>query len=326
MILDTDIFQPQPWARGPHTQSIFASLRWRALGKNPMANCAREMIIETDQSVHLLSYYSRQPADNGKGLVLLIHGWEGSSDSTYMLSTGRFLFNKGYDILRLNLRDHGDSHHLNEGLFHSALIEEVFDACGKAAPLAQGRPYVIAGFSLGGNFALRIAMRHSNTPIAGLKQVVAVSPVLNPFKATLMIDRGSMIYSRYFLKKWRSSLKKKQALFPDLYRFDDILKLKSCLAITEQLIPCYTEFGNYREYFDQYTITGGAFHDLEVPLMIIASTDDPVLGPEDIHDLSGNDRLHISIQSHGGHCGFLEPFPFGCWYERKLYQMLETLK
>lgn len=289
-----------------------------------MADCAREMIIETDRGVRLLAYHSRQPS-GGKGLVLLIHGWEGSSDSTYMLSTGRFLFNKGYDILRLNLRDHGDSHHLNEGLFHSALIEEVFDACGKAAPPAQGRPYVIVGFSLGGNFALRIAMRHSKAPIAGLRHIVAVSPVLNPYKATMTIDQGSLIYGRYFLRKWRKSLKKKQALFPDLYHFDDILKLKTCLAVTEQLIARYTDFRDYMEYFDQYTITGGAFHDLEIPLTIIASTDDPVLGSEDIHDLNGNDRLHISIQSHGGHCGFLEPFPFGCWYERKLYRILETL-
>lgn len=326
MISDTETFRPQSWARGPHIQSIFASLRWRALGRNPMVDCARKMIVETDGGVRLLAYYSRQPGGSGKGLVLLIHGWEGSSESTYILSTGRFLFNKGYDILRLNLRDHGDSHHLNEGLFHSALIEEVFDACRKAASLAEGKPYSIVGFSLGGNFALRIALRYPAAPIAGLRQIVAISPVLNPHKATVTIDQGSIIYARYFLRKWKLSLKKKQALFPDRYDFREYLTMRSCMEITDQIIPRYTHFHDSLEYFDQYTILGGAFHDLEVPLLIITSQDDPVLGAEDIHDLSGNDRLHVSVQSHGGHCGFLEPFPFGCWYERKLYHLLEGLR
>ncbi len=323
---DTEIFTPKVWARGPHLQSIFASLGWRALGRNPMAACARPMIIETTGGVRLLGHHSRQPGGNGKGLVLLIHGWEGSSDSTYMLSTGRFLYNRGYDILRLNLRDHGESHHLNEGLFHSALLEEVFEACHEAADLANGKPYVIAGFSLGGNFAMRIAMRYAKAPIRGLRRIIAVSPVLDPYKATLRIDGGPMIYGKYFMKKWKRSLKRKQALFPDRYDFADLLKMKSCLEITARIVPRYTPFRDYMEYFAQYTILGNAFNALEIPLLIITATDDPIIEAEDFRTLKGNENLHLSIQRYGGHCGFLDPFPFGCWYERKIYNLLESMQ
>ncbi len=59
---------------------------------------------------------------------MLLCGWEGSVNSAYILGTGKFLYNHGYSVFRLNYRDHGDSHALNPGLFYAALLDEVFKA------------------------------------------------------------------------------------------------------------------------------------------------------------------------------------------------------
>jgi predicted alpha/beta-fold hydrolase len=168
-----DYFKPQSWAKNPHLQTIFGSLRIRAAGKNPMLESSREVILDAGKGVRLLGYHSRQAGKEGCPLVLLIHGWEGSSESTYMLSTGRYLFSKGCDIFRLNLRDHGASHHLNEGLFHGARIDEVFYAARQVSCLARGL-FFIAGFSLGGNFALRIALRASDSGIPNLREIIGI--------------------------------------------------------------------------------------------------------------------------------------------------------
>ena len=40
---------------------------------------------------------------------------------------------RGYDVVRLNLRDHGDSHHLNPEIFHSCRIAEVVGAVHEPA-------------------------------------------------------------------------------------------------------------------------------------------------------------------------------------------------
>ena len=157
-------FLPAVWARSPHIQTIFGSLGLRAAGKNEMAVVAREVITDAGNGSRLLGYHSRQPVRSPRGLIILIHGWEGSSDSTYVLSTGRFFFRRGYDIFRLNLRDHGRSHHLNRGLFHGALTDETAQAVGNIARLLPDRPCYLIGFSLGGNFALRIALRQSDSP------------------------------------------------------------------------------------------------------------------------------------------------------------------
>ncbi|HSO20071.1 MAG TPA: alpha/beta fold hydrolase, partial [Desulfosarcina sp.] len=170
-----------------------------------MLDAAREVVLTTAEGVRLLGYESRHVPPSSRGLAILLHGWEGSSSSTYIRTTGRFLFREGYDVFRLNFRDHGPSHHLNRGLFYAVLLDEVVDAVRQIAAKEHGGPVFLAGFSLGGNFALRIARQCTAAPIPGLRHIVAISPVLDPEKATDRID-GSRWILRYFLKKWRRSL------------------------------------------------------------------------------------------------------------------------
>ena len=315
-------FIPKFWARNSHMQTILGSSNMRACGRNPMVECAKETIIEGGNGVRLLGYHSLQSLERARGLVTLIHGWEGSSDSTYVLSTGKHLYDRGYDIFRLNLRDHGNSHHLNEGLFHGALIEETFQAVYNISHLSESRPYYIIGFSLGGNFALRIAVKHSSSKIPNLRQIISVSPALDPYKATLSIDASFAIYKYYFLNKWKNSLRIKQQLFPDKYHFEDILKMRTCMALTEAIMPYYPDFRSYSEYFSQYTLRNDFFNELAVPVTIIASEDDPIVPLDDILRLKKNRYLTLSLQAYGGHCGFIDFPPFKCWYEGEIEQIL----
>ena len=192
------------------------------LGQKSHGRHRRETILTTVEGIRLLGFMSRQPRTHHKGLVILLHGWEGSSESTYIRTTGRFLFRRGFDVFRLNLRDHGPSHHLNTGIFYAVLLDEVVDAVRQISEAENGKPVCLVGFSLGGNFALRIAKKCALQPITGLKQVVAVSPVLDPDKATDRIDNSRFIL-KYFLKKWRRSLAIKQRLYPQHYDFTGIM-------------------------------------------------------------------------------------------------------
>jgi len=316
-------FLPSRWARNPHLQTIFGSLSPRIWGKNEMASAATEVITDVVTKIRLLGYSSQQTGRSPRGLIILIHGWEGSSDSTYLLSTGRFFFRRGYDIFRLNLRDHGHSHHLNRGLFHGALTEETAQAVESIAGRLPAQPCYLIGFSLGGNFALRIALRQADRPITNLRRIFAISPSLDPLQSTLAIDKGLPIYRAYFLSKWKRSLRRKQACFPELYRFDEILHHKTCLGLTEAIMPWYPEFSNYREYFNHYTLTGKVLASLDFPVTIITSADDPVVPIEDFQRLPSSPHLNISVQNFGGHCGFLDHFPCGCWYERQIAEIIE---
>lgn len=308
-------FRPDFPLRNGHLQTILASLRFRAWGENPLRARSETLLVDAGRDIRLLGVRTAQPADRSRGLVILLHGWEGSSDSTYMMTTGRYFFRRGYDVFRLNLRDHGPSHHLNEGVFHSARIEEVFSAVLNVASSAGGRPCHLIGFSLGGNFGLRIALRLTAADAGTLRNIVAVSPVLDPLKATRAIDGGFFVYRDYFVKKWKRSLGIKQRLYPGLYDFGDVMGLKTCMAITERVIPRYTPYRDVHAYFQTYRLAGADFSRLPLNVTILAAEDDPVIPADDFRTLRGSDRLRVFVERYGGHCGFLQDLRLRVWFE-----------
>lgn len=305
-------------------QTVLASARLRTRGPNPMLAASREVILETAGGVRLLGSHSPQAVSPGRGLAILLPGWEGSIDSTYMLCTGRTLFRRGYDVFRLNYRDHGRSHHLNPGIFYAVLLDEVFDAVGQAAALAAGRPVLLAGFSLGGNFALRIGRRLSTQPIAGLCRIVAVSPALNPAEATERIDRNPMIRC-YFLKKWRRSLALKQALFPDLYDFSPAQRLGTVMELTEHLIVHHSRYPSAAAYFADYTLTGTLLSSLGAPAILVTAADDPIIPAADFRALSLSPATEVVIHRHGGHNGFLQGLNLRGYYETGIADLFDRL-
>jgi hypothetical protein len=319
-------FHPNYLVRNPHLQSVIATTRVRNNGRNAMIREAKQMIVDGGAGVRLLGYYSRQTEQPARALVILIHGWEGSSESAYIQSSGKYLFGRGYDVFRLNLRDHGDSHHLNEGLFHGALLDETVEGVSNICRAAGHLPVYLMGFSLGGNFGLRIALRQSRHRIENLQHVFAVSPPLDPYKATRCIDEGLPFYRLYFLKKWKRSLRKKQALYPHRYDFNGVLNLNTCLGLTKAIMPWYPEYSDYRLYFNEYTLLGGAFKDLSMPVTIVTAEDDPFIPVDDFRRLERSPHLNLLIQRYGGHCGFLEFFPYACWYDRLLDRTIEREK
>ncbi|MBI9074998.1 MAG: alpha/beta fold hydrolase [Desulfatibacillum sp.] len=316
-------FQPIRPLRGSHIQTIMASSRYRAMGKNPMAEAAREMILHCEDRVRLQGFYSPQPASTGKGLVILLHGWEGSVNSSYILSSGRYLYNLGYDVFRLNFRDHGESHYLNRGIFLSVLLDEVFQGVHQAAGLSQGKPVFLAGFSLGGNFALRIASREAAHRIPNLRQVVAVSPVISPNRACDAIDADFMI-KWYFMRKWKRSLSIKNRLFPGL-GLDRVLAENNLRNMTQALLEIYDGgYDNAHDYFNGYAVNNGWLNKVVVPTLIITAEDDPVIPVVDFFGLETSPACEMIIHKHGGHNAFIETFTRTSWVDQEMEQVFGT--
>lgn len=283
-----------------------------------MLDISTEIIVEGGAGVRLLGYRAQQDSRSPRGLIIFLHGWEGSAESAYIVSAAHYFFHRGFDVFRLNLRDHGESHHLNEGLFHGALLEETFAAVQNIAHMLPALPCYLVGYSLGGNFALRIAAKHDQTHIPFLKQVFAVSPVLDPYKSTAALDQNCSPYRHYFLHKWKRSLRKKQALFKDKYDFSRLLNMKSCLAMTEMMVAEHTEYADLHDYFGRYTLNGNCFQNLSLPVTVIVAADDPLIDLMDFIKLERCPRLTLTIERYGGHCGFFADWTLRCWAEEEI--------
>ena len=319
-------FHPPRLLRNPHVQSVLSSLAVRrplvlTRARSALAS-SRSLILECGDGVRLQGFYSAcgetATASGNSALAVLIHGWEGSANSLYVLSAAAYLHARGFEVFRLNLRDHGDTHHLNEDIFHSCRIAEVVGAIRALQLEFPDRDLVLAGYSLGGNFAVRVALR---APDAGvhLRQVVAVCPVVFPRHTMRALEEGWFGYRRYFLHKWRRSLERKQACHPRLYDFSGALRLPSLTALTDYLVRQHTEFPDSGSYFDGYALTGMALERLQVPTEVIATEDDPIIPSSDYAGLARPQCLRFRLIPRGGHCGFMAAYDLRSWADEEVY-------
>jgi len=265
-----------------------------------------------------------------KGLVMTLHGWGGCSHSPYNTIMANALLRNGYDVVRLNLRDHGPGIHadpnaLNKGVFYGTLMDEVAVATQRIAEMAGDRPFYIIGASMGGSFATRLALFHSTHSMLfnNLRRVVAICPSVNPSAAGKKIDQN-LIFRRYFRNLWVRSLRTKEALFPELYDFSGIEKMPLISDITNRWVPEFSHHASADEYYAEYQVTREKVEALRVPTSIVAARDDAVIPYEDINALGPQPYLDLRIQRYGGHVGFVDIFPFRHCLPQIVLELLTT--
>lgn len=318
-------YQPPRLLRNPHLQSVLGSsgLR-RRRGLHALAASGAtttEHILDGGHGARLQGWHSRVPGREPRGTALLLHGWEGSAESGYMRLTAARLLADGLDVFRLNFRDHGDTHHLNEELFHSNRIDEVVHAAADMVQRLRVRDLVVAGYSLGGNHALRLGLRAG---VAGLplRHIAAVCPLVDPGRTMASMERAPQIYDWYFRRKWRSSLVRKRELFPERFGYDDATLAQDMRGLIDMLARQHAGFGSVDDYFDSYSIAGDRLAALAVPASILMAQDDPVIPYDDFRDWRLPAAAALEVARWGGHCAFVENFHGDGFAERWVAERL----
>jgi len=321
-------FTPPARLRNAHVQSIYPSLPFRRPGVERrcrgLIESSEDLLLDCGEGVRLLAHRATQERlgrPSASRMVVLLHGWEGSAQSLYILSLGQFLLDAGFDVVRLNLRDHGDSHHLNRELFHSCRIAEVVGAVRQVQALHPGRELSMAGFSLGGNFSLRVGARAREAGI-DLARVVAVCPVIDPAHTMHALETGWVLYRRYFIWKWRRSLARKQAAWPDAYDLSDVTRLGTLTAMTDVLACHYGGFPSLQAYLRGYAVDGEALATLTPRTRIISAADDPIIPAADLARIARPATLTVTVTPYGGHCGYYTGGSGPTWIEREILASL----
>jgi len=306
-MLTASDYRPPAWLRNGHVQSLLSAAPPRRLAGErllrALAPTVEEWLLPAGDAT-LQAFHLSLPSRPAQGVALLLHGWEGSHRSSYVRHTANALLKAGIDVVKLNFRDHGDTHHLNPEPFHSCRLDEVVQAAKAAQARLPTLPWFVAGFSLGGNFALRVARA---APAAGLRlaHAAAVCPVVHGESGLRALETGFPLYHWYFMKKWRRSLEAKRRHFPERHRFVPADLDRDMRGLTRFLVEQYTEFPSLEAYLDGYAIAGDRLAGLQVPASILTAADDPVIPVADFHDLRLPPSARLEIAEHGGHCGFI---------------------
>ena len=305
-------FTPAVGLTNPNLQTIFSSAIRKIIISRTEAeflNAGQEEIINLG-SVRLQIERDKPANTEPLGLIMIIPGWLGHSKSSYVVSLAKKLVDARFEVVRITLRDHGETCHLNSGLFHSAETQEVVDLIKKLVddfkvryPNREGDLTTgLVGFSMGGNFALRVARQLSSV------RTLAISPSLSPHKTIQKIE-NSQIYRPYFINKWRKIFRDKQRHFPDLYDFSYAMKQKSIITLTKHFIGEFTSFDSVDSYCDAYDLCGSRLEGVNAH--ILASLDDPVVPTSDIDALPPS--VTRKMTKRGGHTAFIENWALESW-------------
>ena len=309
--------------RNGHVNSIMSVSPARKLLLNRQCRdfrrAATPVIIPAQHNIRLSALINRQP---GKAdTVLLMHGWLGCADSLYLISLGQALFQAGYHVVRLNFRDHGNSHHLNAQLFHSCRIQEVINACISIQDQFQSDLSLI-GFSLGGNFALRVNAYTQRSEL-DLHRTIAICPVIDPDNTLSALENSMPVYAHYFMQRWKKTFYAKAQAFPALYAkasFDEAHDLRTATA---NLATQYAGFSDLDSYLQGYSICGQRLSTLQAEAITLLAEDDPIIPWQDKDKIYPADNHQILTSQYGGHCGFLDHSLNSTWIDRLIVEHLQ---
>lgn len=317
-------FRPPAWIANRHLQSILPSLPFRRPAIERRARtvraASRPLVLDCGDGVRLLGLHAAPPAGvpiAAPRLAVLLHGWEGSADSLYLLSLAQILHARGFDVVRLNLRDHGGTHALNRELFHSCRLPEVVGAVQRLQSLFPQHRLMLAGFSLGGNFCLRVGARAGAVGLE-IARIVAVCPVLDPATTIDALESGPSVYHQYFMLKWRRSLRLKQEAWPGVYDFGEMIGDASLRSMTERMVLKHTEYPDLASYLSGYAITEGVLESLAAPTALITAADDPMILERDLARLARPASLELTVTPRGGHCGYMDALRGPSWIDRRI--------
>jgi predicted alpha/beta-fold hydrolase len=239
--------------------------------------------------------------------LLALHGLEGSSTAHYMRGLADKFFAAGFNVVLLNQRNCGGTEHLSAGLYHSglthdprAVIQELLDVDGL-------RTIAVAGYSLGGNLALKLAGEYGDPPPPELKAICAVSPTIDLARCVDALERRTnLLYQWNFVRSLKRRIRRKAQLFPGRFPIERLSEVRTVRMFDEVFTAPHHSFRDASDYY--YRASAFRVVDrIRVPALVLTAEDDPFVPPEPFRDALVTSNPHISVvmSRHGGHCGFV---------------------
>ncbi|MEZ4721698.1 MAG: alpha/beta fold hydrolase [Flavobacteriales bacterium] len=283
------------------------------------------LTIETSDSDFIDLDISRV---GSKICVLLLHGLEGSSHSTYILGMVKRINEHGLDAVAMNHRSCSGRQNDLPSSYHSGKSDDVLFVINKLNKTYQAIHLV--GFSLGGNIALKLAGELKVSFNTRLKSVSAISVPCDLAACAAQMNKASnKIYLQRFLNQLKTKITGKAKKFP--FAKIDLEKVLAASTF-EEFDDAYTApFHGFKSAMDYYEKSSSKkfISEIRIPTLIINAQNDPFL-PENcfVDVVEENPSIQLLTPKYGGHVGFAADFrmrkPF--WHERKVVDFIMSIR
>lgn len=286
---------------------------WGRPRRFPALPAPQARLFSVSPDSHVLARCFWQPLAHRRHTLLCLHGLEGSSEAHYMRGMADKAWRRGWSIVLLNQRNCGDTEHLATGLYHSGLTSDPLAVLRELVELDGLTSVSIAGYSLGGNLALKLAGELGADAPPALRTICAVSPTIDLARCVDALERrANRLYEWNFVRSLKARLRRKARLFPGQFDVSRLRAVRTVRAFDNTYTAPNHGFRDAADYYHRASALR-VVRRIAVPTFVLTAADDPFVPPAqfDEPDLRGNPLVAVRVTSHGGHCGFLSEPPDG---------------
>ena len=324
-VAPVDAFHPRRFLTNGHAQTIAGNF----LPRRNLLPPPEERLFSVETDVQVLCHCHWQPQRETATTLVIVHGLEGSSDSQYVIGTGSKAWAAGMNVVRVNMRNCGNTEHLTPTLYNSSMSGDV-GAIARTL-IAEDRLSKLAfvGYSMGGNLVLKLLGEWGSEAPPQVIAGVGVSPAMDLAPSSDALHRGpNRIYEWTFLNGLRRRMLRTMALYPEIYKFSpsELRSLRSLRDFDDRVMSPYCGFLGADDYYAR-AAAANVVDRIAVPTLILHAEDDPFIRvlPATREKLLANPNIIYIETAHGGHCAFLEaPNGYdGRWAERQAIAFIQ---
>ena len=311
MSILTSEFKPAALIRSPHTQTIVPALLRRPCLDLPKINS-----LDTSDGDILLYRLHRH---GNRRLIIILHGLEGSFDSSYVRGMSKALLASGWDVLSWNMRGCGDMPNRLVTWYHSGKTDDL-KRIVEAACAMNYEEIALIGFSVGGNITLKYLGEEAHNVPGTISSAVVISvPMDLAGSADALAKPRNTIYMQYLLRPLRRRMRENALRFPTCFDISGLSRISTFHEFDRRFTAPFHGFSSVEEYWHSSSSLR-YLGTISVPTLAISALDDPFLSqscfPYDI--AREHEHLHLETPKHGGHVGFWDSLNLETtWAERR---------
>lgn len=302
-------FRPRRWLSNGHLQTILGNFLPRPQFVLPSAH--EIVVVDPADNSRVLCHcdWQAEAVRSERLTLVLVHGLEGSSNSRYMRGLAARAWRAGCNVIRMNMRNCGNTENLTPTLYHSALSGDVGAVIQHFTLQHALRQVALVGYSMGGNLVLKLAGEWGTRP--PLRAVATVCPAIDLAAGSdALHESANRIYEWHFLRGLRARFQRKAALFPAIYHPAEIGPIRSLRDFDDKIVARYCGFRDADDYYFR-AASARVIDRITVPTLILRALDDPFirLSSPTHAVLVANPNISLVETNHGGHCAYLSCDP-----------------
>lgn len=293
-------FQPARWLRNRHAQTVFPAFPWAWRGRPKLR---RETLELPDGDATAVDWMvAGESLPESSPLLVILHGLEGSADSSYARMLMQAALDAGWRACVLHFRDCGDYRNRLPRRYHAGETNDLRYFLSRLS--ASTGPVLAVGYSLGGNVLLKyLGESGDDSP---LRAATAVCVPLDLHLCAQALDTGfSKLYQRYLLKHMKNSVARKFDRHTAAFDWVRAMTARTFAEFDDAVTAPLHGFASGEDYYDRCSSTH-FLRTIRRPTLVINALDDPFMTPAVIPEpgrLSGD--VTIEVAAAGGHVGFV---------------------